>query len=666
MKIETAVVAENILMGDLVEKKFGIIENEKMYRILSSKIYTNKIAAPIRELCCNAYDAHVEAGKKDVPFRVHVPTFDESYFEVQDFGPGLNANEIENLYTSYGYSSKENSNNMIGCLGLGSKSPFAYTESFSILSRKGGIQYYYNCIMDNGVPKLVKFDEFPSNEPSGLTIRFEVKNGDVRNFVDECKSILRFFQPVPVFNIENFDLPSYPEFEHRICIKRGFYFSNNRMFDFGVLMGNVLYHFNPESVLNHPACNESKKIKKLFSYAYGLIIQAEIGDVEISVSREAVELKEKTIKFIQNRILNYFENVKKAFFEKEYPNQLEFLIEYKKFIERNKFLPETDFNSQVEKFKIPFEGKMEYLMVFKNWRNDYERRLCSCENEFTFEPDNIRGYITFVYNEKKLLSTSKINNQVMDPRYLFIIFQSKEFFEALRKQNIQVHDISEFRTVPQITERKKFFSGLYFKNLKTGNYSKVPVETLENKSQIFYVLFDKKNNKILDSEFERNQTRLKLESSFCYKPVFYLTESKLKEIKDDSRFVNFVDYINANYGVESEIFKKLRNNFLLEKISALNKENLELKFDVSKFPVEFRELLTIKRVYISDDFARYCSWDFKAEEELVKRFYTYIINKFPILKLYFYDNSSSSSYRDMRNLLNKELNQYIKEIESKE
>ena len=140
MKIETAVVAENILMGDLVEKKFGIIENEKMYRILSSKIYTNKIAAPIRELCCNAYDAHVEAGKKDVPFRVHVPTFDESYFEVQDFGPGLNANEIENLYTSYGYSSKENSNNMIGCLGLGSKSPFAYTESFSILSRKEGIQ----------------------------------------------------------------------------------------------------------------------------------------------------------------------------------------------------------------------------------------------------------------------------------------------------------------------------------------------------------------------------------------------------------------------------------------------------------------------------------------------------------------------------------------------
>lgn len=664
MKIETAAIAENILMGDLVEKKFGIVENEKMYRILSSKIYTNKIAAPIRELCCNAYDAHVEAGKKDVPFRVHVPTFEESYFEVQDFGPGLNANEIENLYTSYGYSSKENSNSMIGCLGLGSKSPFAYTESFSILSRKGGVQYYYNCIMDNGVPKLVKFDEFPSNEPSGLTIRFEVKNGDVRNFVEECKNILRFFQPVPIFNIENFELLPYPEFEYGICYKRG-YFSHNHFFDSGVLMGNVLYYFNPQNVLNHPACNESEKIRKLFSRSCGLIIQAEIGDVEISVSREAVELKDKTVKFIQNRILNYFENVRKVLFEKEYPNQLEFLIEYKKFIKRHDYLPETDFDSQVEKFKIPFEGTMDYLMVFKNWRNDYERRLCSCENEFTFRPDNIREYVIFVYNEKKLLSTSMINDKVMDSRYLFIIFQSKEFFEALRKQNIQVHDISEFRATPKIPERKKFFKGLYFKNSSSGKFSKFPAEMIEKKSQILYVLFDKKNNKVLDSEFERNQTRLKLESSFAYEGVLYLTESASKEIQNDIRFVNYIDYVNANYGVDSEIFKKSRNNFLFSKINVLNRENLKLEFDVSKFPVEFRELLTLKYVQITGSIAYY-NWDFKAEEELVQRFYTYIINKFPILKLYFYDSSSYNSYNSMRNLLNQELNQYIKEIENKE
>lgn len=661
MKIETAAVAENILMGDLVEKKFGIVENEKMYRILSSKIYTNKIAAPIRELCCNAYDAHVEAGKKDVPFRVHIPTNAEPYFEVQDFGPGLNAHEIENLYTSYGYSSKEDSNSMIGCLGLGSKSPFAYTESFSILSRKGGVQYYYNCVMDNGVPKLVKFDEFPSGEPSGLTIRFEVANTDIRNFLEECKNILRYFHPSPIFNIENLELKEYPEFKNGICFSLDYDWGRGRIFDFGVLMGNVLYTFNPRTVLEHPACDKADEIRKLLSNVSGLIIQAEIGDIEISVSREAVELKDKTVKFIQSRILNYQDNVKKTLFDKEYKNQLEFLMEYKRFLKKYQFFPEIDFNSQVKSFKIPFEGTMKYLKIFRNWRNDYERRVESCEKEFSFNPYEFRENITFVYNEKQLLSTSKINSEATNSKNMFIIFQSKEFLEALKKQNIEVYDISEFRTPPKMSERKKYFSGLYFWNKRTEKFSKVPVAFIEERKQVFYVLFDKKTKKILDSELKRNQTKMKVESSSYYDGVLYLVESKQKEIQKDTRFVNYIDYVNENYGIDSTIYKKNRNNFLYEKIQDLNRENLELQFDINKFPKEFRELLTIER--IPDDVIKYFSWDFREEEELVHRFYTYMIKKFPILKLYFFDSFKSTSYRDT---LNKELNQYIKEIENKE
>ena len=665
MKIETAAVAENILMGDLVEKKFGIVENEKMYRILSSKIYTNKIAAPIRELCCNAYDAHVEAGKKDVPFRVHIPTNAEPYFEVQDFGPGLNAHEIENLYTSYGYSSKEDSNSMIGCLGLGSKSPFAYTESFSILSRKGGVQYYYNCVMDNGVPKLVKFDEFPSGEPSGLTIRFEVANTDIRNFLEECKNILRYFHPSPIFNIENLELKEYPEFKNGICFSLDYDWGRGRIFDFGVLMGNVLYTFNPRTVLEHPACDKADEIRKLLSNVSGLIIQAEIGDIEISVSREAVELKDKTVKFIQSRILNYQDNVKKTLFDKEYKNQLEFLMEYKRFLKKYQFFPEIDFNSQVKSFKIPFEGTMKYLKIFQNWRNDYERRVESCEKEFSFNPDEFRENITFVYNEKQLLSTSKINSEATNSKNMFIIFQSKEFLEALKKQNIEVYDISEFRTPPKMSERKKYFSGLYFWNKRTGKFSKVPVAFIEVRKQVLYALFDKKTKKILDSELKRNQTKMKVESSSYYDGVLYLVESKQKEIQKDTRFVNYIDYVNENYGIDSKIYKKNRNNFLFRKLRELNREDLKLQFDKNKFPEEFQELLNIKYVEVPDN-ENYFNWDFKAEEELIHRFYLYVVGKFSILKLYFYDSFSTTSYTNMKNLLNKELNQYIKEIENKE
>jgi len=77
------------------EKKFNIIANDKMFKILSSKIYANKILAPIRELSTNAYDAHVECGKKEIPFEVHVPSSKEKYFSVRDFGKGLFPKEVE-------------------------------------------------------------------------------------------------------------------------------------------------------------------------------------------------------------------------------------------------------------------------------------------------------------------------------------------------------------------------------------------------------------------------------------------------------------------------------------------------------------------------------------------------------------------------------------------
>ena len=55
------------------EKEFQIRTTAQAFDILSSGIYSDPIMAVIRELSCNAYDSHVEAGKADVPFEVHQP-----------------------------------------------------------------------------------------------------------------------------------------------------------------------------------------------------------------------------------------------------------------------------------------------------------------------------------------------------------------------------------------------------------------------------------------------------------------------------------------------------------------------------------------------------------------------------------------------------------------
>mgnify|MGYP001258182542 FL=1 len=104
-------------------KEFTIKTTAKAFRILSSGLYSDRIKAIIRELSCNAVDAHVMA-KNSEPFLVHLPSNLEPWFSVRDYGIGLSENDVMNLYSTYFESTKTESNDQIGALGLGSKSPF--------------------------------------------------------------------------------------------------------------------------------------------------------------------------------------------------------------------------------------------------------------------------------------------------------------------------------------------------------------------------------------------------------------------------------------------------------------------------------------------------------------------------------------------------------------
>lgn len=56
------------------EGEFRIKASSTAFAILSSGLYSNKFKAILRELGCNAYDSHVEAGYPEKPFTVHLPT----------------------------------------------------------------------------------------------------------------------------------------------------------------------------------------------------------------------------------------------------------------------------------------------------------------------------------------------------------------------------------------------------------------------------------------------------------------------------------------------------------------------------------------------------------------------------------------------------------------
>ncbi|MGZ7144954.1 hypothetical protein ACXWOO_11340, partial [Streptococcus pyogenes] len=62
--------------------------------------------------------------------------------------------EEPGLYNSYFASTKAESNDFIGALGLGSKSPFSYTKSFTIVSYHEGEARGYMAVMNNGEPDI--------------------------------------------------------------------------------------------------------------------------------------------------------------------------------------------------------------------------------------------------------------------------------------------------------------------------------------------------------------------------------------------------------------------------------------------------------------------------------------------------------------------------------
>ena len=58
----------------------------ELMNLLSGSLYKNPTYAMVREVMCNAHDAHIEAGIPDTPIMV---SLDDEYLTIRDFGHGI-------------------------------------------------------------------------------------------------------------------------------------------------------------------------------------------------------------------------------------------------------------------------------------------------------------------------------------------------------------------------------------------------------------------------------------------------------------------------------------------------------------------------------------------------------------------------------------------------
>lgn len=276
--------------------EFKIRNSAKAFNILSSGLYSNKIRAIIRELSCNAVDSHVAAGKENVPFDVHLPNTIEPWFSIRDYGTGLDHDQVCNIYTTYFESTKAESNDFIGALGLGSKSPFSYTDNFTVTAIKDNIKRIYTAfINEHGVPSIALMTTSNTNEPNGVEVKFSVNNRlDFQKFIDEAKNVYEYFKLRPVIHgCANFKFIEVPYLEKDII--KGIHTCQFGLRGSYAIMGSISY---PIDVPNAPTVLGDLR----FLLDCGLLIEFDIGELDFQASREHLSYVPSTIQVIKNKL----------------------------------------------------------------------------------------------------------------------------------------------------------------------------------------------------------------------------------------------------------------------------------------------------------------------------------------------------------------------------
>ena len=292
-KIDNEPVLSNV--GEVGE--FRIRNSAKAFGILSSGLYANKIRAIIREYSCNAVDSHVEAGRTGTPFDVHLPNSFEPWFAIRDYGVGLDEQQVRNIFTTYFESTKTETDDLIGGLGLGSKSAFSYTDNFTIVAVKNGVKRVYTAfINDQGVPSIAPMGEEGSNEPAGVEIRFAVEDSyDFRKFQEEARHVYKHFKLRPVVSggIGDFSFID-PDYTDRDIIP-GVHANNGARSNYSyAVMGNIEYP------LQVPGNADLGGLEHMLQC--GLTIEFGIGELDIQASREGLSYIPETIAAIKAKL----------------------------------------------------------------------------------------------------------------------------------------------------------------------------------------------------------------------------------------------------------------------------------------------------------------------------------------------------------------------------
>ena len=343
MKLQQHTNVEEVI-GVQKQHKFKITDGSQAI-IMDSLInlYSDPIGSIVREITSNCIDANRERNLK-IDGKIPMETEDDKSFwsnretvcieyitkntilgvdecmMFHDYGCGLSQKRVQDVFTTFGASTKRDNNYEIGGFGLGAKSPLAYADTFYVSSRHNGTETYYMIYRNNdNVPHMDQVYQVATDQQNGTTIIVPIKQRyDASDFRDAISNQLAYFDNIVLKNVEE-GIGRVRNYYHgkNVTEETDSYVITNDGADPCLLVGRVRYPINWDMF----------KGSDKSDYNASVAFKFQIGVLDLVPSREEIRYTPKTIELIQTAL----NNVKKQFKE-DLSNKYSDLTDYIEYL----------------------------------------------------------------------------------------------------------------------------------------------------------------------------------------------------------------------------------------------------------------------------------------------------------------------------------------------
>lgn len=579
------------IFGSNDQHTMQVKNSSKLFTMLIDGLYKDKYGSIVRELSCNAWDAHKSAGKELVPFHIEVPGEIEGKFTIRDFGDGLSKDEIIKYFGTLLESSKENSNDAIGAYGIGCKSPFSIVDDFMVISIKNNIKTSVTFARENkGVPQFFVVGEVKTDEPSGTKIIIDDR--DTKKWVYAIQTQLAAFKVKPTTNID-IDYQEITYYGDIGVVHDSNLFQHKTYID----MGQVLYPLEQRDF-------EEQDIKFIKTNKT-IIYKCNIGDINIPPDRERIELTKQTrecIERVVNKQHDDFINIVlekfKAEFKYNYKWYIDFINRFKSLINNiGEYTSATIPNTYIDpNYLTKFSAKniLHFLVDTSIYYPvDYKKTI----QLYTLDSSDIAvagRYINakpaaifesnlpiiFIYDTTIAdLGVYMVNNKIKQcilvrmkakaiPYYMKLIEDISPFY-GYNIKPVQLERTKRVKGVsqPRLPKVKDVnLNGIYLYKSESGRYPINEADLDILKSQPCIVLYTKRNGDLTNSWPFRYLAAI--QNSVKCPPIFLISERRSQEFNAtvNRNILSINDFVCNNIITNKKLVysSKIKNNTLYD------------------------------------------------------------------------------------------------------